>query len=77
QVAAYATKDSAESLVTKLGARGIVARVATSAKPFRVRIGHYATDAEATAATRELKGKGIEGFVTTTDNESASAPVRK
>ncbi|HKW11293.1 MAG TPA: SPOR domain-containing protein, partial [Gemmatimonadaceae bacterium] len=53
QVAAYATKDSAESLVTKLGARGIVARVATSAKPFRVRIGHYATDTEATTAARE------------------------
>ncbi|HEY7233638.1 MAG TPA: SPOR domain-containing protein [Gemmatimonadaceae bacterium] len=77
QVAAYATRDSAENLVTKLRARGIVARVATIAKPFRVRVGHYATDAEATATARELKGKGIEGFVTTTDNESASAAVRK
>jgi hypothetical protein len=26
---------------------------------------------------RELKDKGITGFVTTTDNESAAAPVKK
>jgi len=39
-------------------------------------VGRYATDAAATAVARELKEKGIVGFVTTTDNESAPAPVR-
>lgn len=73
QVAAYDTKTSAQRLVTKLGERGIVARVVGTAAPFRVRIGHYATDAAATEAVRQLKSKGMDGFVTTTDNESQAA----
>jgi cell division septation protein DedD len=77
QVAAYETKDAAEQLVSRLSARGIVARVAGARAPYRVRVGHYATDAEATVAARGLKEKGIEGFVTTTDNESSTAAVRK
>lgn len=78
QVAAYDTRQAAEQLVTRLSARGIVARIvpATTA-PYRVRVGRYATDAAATAEARELKEKGIVGFVTTTDNESAPAPVRR
>jgi TolA-binding protein len=75
QVAAYQTRESADQLVNRLSARGITARIVGSSAPFRVRIGHYATDAEATAAARDLKGKGIEGFVTTTDNEGAPARV--
>jgi len=78
QVAAYQTRDSAEHLVTRLGARGIVARVVSgSSAPYRVRVGHYASDAEATAEARALKEKGIAGFVTTTDNETMPAPVRR
>ncbi len=78
QVAAYDTRQSAEQLVTRLSARGIVARlVPSTTPPYRVRIGRYATDEAATAAARALKEKGITGFVTTTDNEGASAPVRK
>jgi cell division septation protein DedD len=74
QVAAYDTKQAAEQLVAQLSGRGISARVVESrTAPFRVRIGHYASDAAAAAAARDLKGKGIVGFVTTTDNESASA----
>jgi len=76
QVAAYQTREAADQLINRLSARGITARViGSSAPPYRVRIGHYATDAEATAAARELKGKGIEGFVTTTDNEGAPPRV--
>lgn len=76
QVAAYDTKESAIELVNRLSARGVVARVVNSQNaPYRVRVGHYATDAEATTAMRELKDKGITGFVTTTDNETA--PVKK
>ena len=78
QVAAYDTRQAAEQLVTRLGARGIVARIVPStAAPFRVRVGRYATDAAATAAARELKEKGIVGFVTTTETESARAPERR
>ena len=76
QVAAYDTKTSAERLVRRLAERGFVARVVGSAAPFRVRIGHYPTNSAATEAVRQLKAKGIEGFVTTTDNESA-APERR
>ena len=76
QIAAYDTRQAAEQLVTRLSARGIVARIVpSSAAPYRVRVGRYATDAAATTAARELKEKGIVGFVTTTDNESASAPA--
>lgn len=78
QVAAYDTRQAAEQLVTRLSARGIVARIVPStAAPYRVRVGRYATDTAATAAARELKEKGIVGFVTTTDNESAPVPVRR
>jgi cell division septation protein DedD/TolA-binding protein len=76
QVAAYDTKAAAERLVTRLAERGITARVVGTSAPFRVRTGHYPTDAAATEAARQLKAKGIEGFVTTTDNEGA-APVRR
>ena len=78
QVAAFDTRQAAEQLVERLSARGIAARlVASTTAPYRVRVGRYPTDAAATAAARELKEKGIVGFVTTTDNESAPAPVRR
>lgn len=78
QVAAYDTRQAAEQLVTRLSGRGIVARmVPSTTAPYRVRVGRYATDALATAAARELKEKGIIGFVTTTDTESPPAPVRR
>ena len=78
QIAAYDTRQAAEALVTRLRARGIVARIVPStAAPYRVRVGRYTTDAAATAAARELKEKGIVGFVTTTESESARAPERQ
>src|SRR3954469_6574207 len=60
QVAAYDTRQAAEQLVTKLGARGISARVVESkTAPFRVRVGHYPSDSAAAVAARDLKAKGI------------------
>ena len=78
QVAAYETKEAADSLLARLTARGISARIVLGPKPpFRVRVGRYATEAEAAAAARDLQAKGIDVFVTTTDNERPLAPERK
>jgi cell division protein FtsN len=64
QVAAYDTREAAEALIDRLKARGYTARLATTARPFRVRIGRYDTRADAVAALQRLKAKGIDGFVT-------------
>jgi cell division septation protein DedD len=64
QVAAYDSRAAAEALIAKLKARGHTARLATTARPFRVRIGRYGTRADAVASQQRLKAKGIEGFVT-------------
>jgi cell division septation protein DedD len=50
-------------MVAKLKKRGYEARVSGTAKPFRVRIGHYPTEAQANAVMRSLKAKQINGFV--------------
>jgi cell division protein FtsN len=63
QVAAYNVKSQAQAMVDKLKKRGYQARVSGTSAPFRVRIGHYATRAQASAVMRSLKAKQIEGFV--------------
>lgn len=63
QVAAYTRKSDAEKLASTLEKRGYDARVDGSVAPFRVRIGRYATNAEAQAALREIKSKRMDGFV--------------
>lgn len=63
QLAAYDTRDEAESSVKRLKSRGIDARIDGDAKPFRVRTGRYQTRAEAAAALAKLKKQGQEGFV--------------
>jgi len=63
QVAAYNVKSQAQAMVDKLKKRGYEARVSGMSAPFRVRIGHYATQAQASAVMRSLKAKQIEGFV--------------
>ena len=64
QVAAYGSREDAEALAKRLKAKGLDVRVAGTARMFRVRIGHYATQAAAAAAARELKAKKISAFVT-------------
>ncbi len=56
QVAAYGDRDNAMVLVRKLKARGLDARVTTD-KPWRVRVGHYATRGEAAEEARRLGSK--------------------
>ena len=78
QVAAYDTKDAADQLIARLAARGISARLVGGPKaPFRVRVGRFTTEAEASAAATDLKAKGITVFVTTTDIERATPAERR
>lgn len=69
QVAAFPTRAGADDTAARLAKRGVDARAvaagtAPDGGPFRVRIGRYATRAEAAAALRGLKEKGLSGFVT-------------
>ncbi len=63
QIAAYNTRREAEATAERFVARGMEARVDGEVKPFRVRIGRYATMAQAEAALADLKKKGQNGFV--------------
>lgn len=64
QLAAYNTRPDAETLVRKLAARGVKARISGDTKPFRVRLDYYETHQEAAARVADLKQRGIIGFVT-------------
>lgn len=63
QIAAYNAKSQAQTMVTRLKQRGYDARVSGSSAPFRVRIGHYESRAQASAVLRSLKAKKIDGIV--------------
>ena len=63
QVAAYNVKSQADAMVIKLKKSGYEARVDGTGAPFRVRIGKYATQSQASAVQRSLKAKQITGFV--------------
>ena len=67
QIAAYNVKSQADAMVAKLKKSGYEARVDGSAAPFRVRIGRYATQSQASAVQRSLKAKQIDGFVVQAD----------
>lgn len=67
QIAAYNVKSQADAMVVKLKKNGYAARVDGTRAPFRVRIGKYATEAQAGAVQRSLKAKQITGFVVQAD----------
>ena len=67
QVAAYNVKSQADAMVARLKKNGYEARVDGTAAPFRVRIGRYATQGQASAVQRSLKAKKMEGFVVQAD----------
>ena len=69
QIAAYNVKSQAQAMVAKLKKNGYEARVSGTAAPFRVRIGHYATQAQATAVMRSLKAKQMNGFVVKAESQ--------
>jgi hypothetical protein len=63
QIAAYDTKAAAQKLAKSLVSQGLDARVVGTSKPFRVRVGRYATRSEAEDASaridRVAKSKSI------------------
>ena len=63
QVAATNTRASAQTIVSRMSARGYQARIDGTAAPFRVRVGRYATRPEAASLLNEMKAKGIDGFI--------------
>lgn len=67
QVAAFSTQASADGLRDVLAARGYPARVVGTAKPFRVRVGRYATRAEADAAAAAMRAKKLTAYVTSAE----------
>lgn len=64
QVAAFDTKAEADQLADRLNTRGLTARVYGAAKPFRVRIGRFATQEAANDLLKQLRTQGVNGFVT-------------
>jgi len=64
QVAAYDSREAAARMAETLASRGLDARVDGTTRPFRVRIGKFATRAEAVKLAQTLKGQGQNGFVT-------------
>jgi hypothetical protein len=54
QVAAYDTRAAADRLAKRLRDQGLEARAVGTSKPFRVRVGRYATRSEAEQASREV-----------------------
>lgn len=64
QVAAFDTKAEADQLAERLKNRGLIARVFGTAKPFRVRIGRFATQEAASDLLKQLRTQNVNGFVT-------------
>ena len=62
QLAAYGNRTEALALVKRLAARGVEARV-TPTKPWRVRVGHYVTRAEAAEEARKFSTKRSKALV--------------
>ena len=57
QITAVRTAAAAQSIATKLKARGLRAMTVEEGGLYKVRIGDYATKAEALAAVPEIKAK--------------------
>ena len=64
QLAAYNSREPAVNLANLLVERGLEARVDGTVAPFRVRVGRYATRADAVKAAATLKSQGHNGFIT-------------
>ena len=74
QLAAYDTRSDAESMVARLTARGLEARVAGTTAPYRVRVGRWTRRADAVAAQRDLTQKGFRGGWVADAEPTAATP---
>lgn len=63
QVSAFPRRGDAEEMAARLNKRGLNAHVDGTERPFRVRVGHYSTYAEAAAELKRLKAQKMAGFV--------------
>ena len=63
QVAAYSARRDATTLSNRLKQRGFDVRVVGDRAPYRVRIGRYATRAEAVAALGRMRASQVTGIV--------------
>jgi sporulation related protein len=63
QVAAYNARQDATSLAARLKQRGYDVRVVGDRAPYRVRIGRYATRADANAALARIRASRLTGIV--------------
>ena len=63
QVAAYPARQDATSLAARLKQRGFDVRVVGDRAPYRVRIGRYATRADANAALARIRASRLTGIV--------------
>ena len=63
QVAAYTARQDATSLASSLKGRGFDARVVGDKAPYRVRIGRYASRADALSALTRMKSSRVNGIV--------------
>jgi cell division septation protein DedD len=63
QVSAFASRNDAEAMAARLKKSGLDAHVDGVSRPFRVRVGHYGSYAEAAKALRDLKTRKLSGFV--------------
>lgn len=63
QLAAYDTRASADAFAKRLAARGYAARVTGDRKPFRVRVGRYASRARAAEALQQMNRANLRGVV--------------
>ena len=63
QVAAFNAHRDATSLASRLKERGFDARVVGARAPYRVRVGRYATRADAAAALARMRASKVSGIV--------------
>ena len=74
QLAAYQVLADAERLSTKMKTRGYDVRV-TADRPYRVRIGRYATRAEAVTLVTKLQALQITAIVTEAEKQDAAGEL--
>lgn len=63
QVAAFNGRTDAQTLADRLRERGLDVRVAGARPPYRVRIGRYASRADALAALADLRRSQLDGII--------------